>query len=767
MIPTLVEAAVRALIMALAVWTGLRVFRVSNVLAQKAAWGLVLACAVALPPMMRWQVLPASMAIKIPALTQRPKQNQELNTLPVQSAMLATAEGATGGEDRPSASVVSGHNAGAAEAARRLRGVRVLSDEKRAVVEQSAASLPASAGDAPPIQIQQATEPLFSRLRGWAALSLPIAGRLTVALYLAICLALLIRMAHGLNLAMTLWQAAEIFVPYPQDDPGYGLRMRFSRAVSSPVTIGSGVLLPYECLEWNGQKLRIVLAHERAHIRQGDFYLQLLAGLYTAVFWFSPLGWWLTRKLSELGEAISDRAGLDEAASPASYAQLLLEFAALPRPTAIGVAMARSTNLSHRIERLLNETSFRQAFAGARRSVLLAGLLVPVSLFAATSLIRVEAASQAQQVQTPSPAPSPAAAPGAATAPHPAIVPDSAAAPADAPAPLSQSTDQLAPPAPDALTPGALAPPSPDAVPASPDPADLAPPPPPSPTAPLVLSRNGDMVVIEDGKVFTWKRDEADRARMLVDAARLKSAEANAIVQEYAASGSHSSGTGHGYSYSYSRNGDTWVLVTGPDERVTFSGDWQSDTRNSIDKVRKLTSGKFLWFKHGGKSYFIDDASIIGQIEAMYKPMEELGRRQEELGKQQEALGKQQEELGRKQEQVRIPTPDISKEMAELNEAVAKLNAKKGSTVSQDELADLEGKIGELQGRLGDIQGKMGEREGQLGEMQGKLGEQQGKLGEEQGRLGEEQGRIAEEADGKIKAIIAGSLSNGKAKPVE
>jgi len=36
----------------------------------------------------------------------------------------------------------------------------------------------------------------------------------------------------------------------------------------------------------------------------------MLAGLYAAVFWFSPLGWWLKRKLSDLGEAISDRPAL-------------------------------------------------------------------------------------------------------------------------------------------------------------------------------------------------------------------------------------------------------------------------------------------------------------------------------------------------------------------------------------------------------------------------------------------------------------------------
>ena len=91
--------------------------------------------------------------------------------------------------------------------------------------------------------------------------------------------------------------------------------------------------MPADYEEWETEKLRIVLAHEGSHIRQGDFYLQLLAGLHASVFWFSPLGWWLKRKLSELGETISDRPGLEEAASSSSYAQLLLEFAALPRPT--------------------------------------------------------------------------------------------------------------------------------------------------------------------------------------------------------------------------------------------------------------------------------------------------------------------------------------------------------------------------------------------------------------------------------------------------
>ncbi len=173
--------------------------------------------------------------------------------------------------------------------------------------------------------------------------------------YLLVVAALLLRLFYGLGTALRIWRGASP-VSVDADSPlAAGLHLRASRAVSSPVTIGSAVVLPADYATWDSEKLRIVLAHERSHIRQGDFYLQLLTALYAALFWFSPLGWWLKRKLSDLAEAISDRAGLEQAASRSAYAQILLEFAAAPRPTFIGVAMARTGSLSRRIERLLND----------------------------------------------------------------------------------------------------------------------------------------------------------------------------------------------------------------------------------------------------------------------------------------------------------------------------------------------------------------------------------------------------------------------------
>jgi hypothetical protein len=224
---------------------------------------------------------------------------------------------------------------------------------------------------------------------------------------------------------------------------------------------------------------------------------------------------------------------------------------------------------------------------------------------------------------------------------------------------------------------------------------------------------------------------------------------------------------GPGYSYSNSFNGGPYALVTGSDDRISFSGEWDSDTQTEIDKARKMAHGKFLWFKRNGKSYFLDDPTVTAQIEAMYKPMEALGKQQEEVGRQQKELGKQMEEVGQKMKEATVLTPEMRQKIDDLEKQMAKLGAMQGKTMTTEQWADLESKLGNLQGKIGTIQGEIGARQGVFGGEMGKLGGQMGELGGKQGELGAEQGRLAEEADRKIKAIIDKALKEGKARPVE
>jgi beta-lactamase regulating signal transducer with metallopeptidase domain len=404
------EAALRSLLLALAVWAALKVFRVRNVQAEKAAWTMVLAAAVAMPLLvvaLRSARFPAPKLVMPALMTMRPMQAPAQTTTPIlaPAQMPITANRETElAPKRPAA------------------GKPEFGQPARPHAESPAIS-PARF-----VETLEAAVP--AAMKTHASTPIPLA-KWAAVFYLLIAGALCLRLLVGLAVSLRMWDRAE-----PVSDTALGLaeglRLRASSELSTPVTIGSGVLLPAEYTEWKEEKLRIVLAHERSHVRQRDFYLQLLASLYAALLWLSPLGWWLKRKLSDLSEAIGDRSGLEEAVSRTSYAQVLLEFAAAPRPTLIGVAMARPSSLARRMERLFNDSAFRQAFAGSRRT-LLAALLAPAVLFAMSALVRVEASSIVVQqsslaagqatrlaaaTQTPKPSPAvPAAQAHAACAP--------------------------------------------------------------------------------------------------------------------------------------------------------------------------------------------------------------------------------------------------------------------------------------------------------------------------------------------------------------
>lgn len=401
MVHTLPSAAFRSLVLALAVWAGLHLFRIRNVLALKCAWTLVLGAAFLMPLLLPMSTRFSGATLVLPAFMHRaaPAALAPVQSLPATARPLAALA------SEPTAQPALTEFAPRAAHLAHFKRLPAAEFERFNISHAQVATVPSYAVTARPTL-------------------LPL--QLAIILYCTIAVLLLVRFFYGMLRAFHLLGSAE---PVSEVAEAGGVRARSSTAVSSPVTIGSVVVLPADYLSWDSEKLRIVLAHEGSHIRQGDFYLQALAGFYAAIFWFSPLGWWLKRKLSDLAEAISDRCGLDEAASRSSYAQILFEFAAAPRPTLIGVAMARSSNLSLRIERLFNDQAFRQSFATSRRTFVTA-LLVPLVLFAAATLIRVRAAAQTPQADVSSqPSSSDAARPN----PVQPVAPDATPVPASSP----------------------------------------------------------------------------------------------------------------------------------------------------------------------------------------------------------------------------------------------------------------------------------------------------------------------------------------------
>jgi GWxTD domain-containing protein len=132
----------------------------------------------------------------------------------------------------------------------------------------------------------------------------------------------------------------------------------------------------------------MVLAHEFAHLRRHDPLISALARITRTLFWFHPLVWWISRKLSELSELACDAVVLEKMSDPAAYSRVLLEFAeavnrAGHRVALPGLAMAVSSGIAQRVDQLF-ELSNANARRFARPGLLLAVTGLPVLCLAAT-----------------------------------------------------------------------------------------------------------------------------------------------------------------------------------------------------------------------------------------------------------------------------------------------------------------------------------------------------------------------------------------------
>jgi beta-lactamase regulating signal transducer with metallopeptidase domain len=151
---------------------------------------------------------------------------------------------------------------------------------------------------------------------------------LATGIYVVVGGAMMLRLLIGLLLT---WQVVRAARP-ARDDWVAGSDVRVSDIVVVPVTFASTILLPSASAGWSVRKRQAVLLHEGSHVAHGDFYLLLLASINRAVFWFNPFAWWLSFRLAELAEAVSDDAAIEGLGDRGAYADILLDIAINPQP---------------------------------------------------------------------------------------------------------------------------------------------------------------------------------------------------------------------------------------------------------------------------------------------------------------------------------------------------------------------------------------------------------------------------------------------------
>lgn len=106
------------------------------------------------------------------------------------------------------------------------------------------------------------------------------------------------------------------------------VRVLMSRAVKSPLVFGwfrPCVLVPMQWEAWPEASRRAVLAHELAHIRRRDLWTHLLVTVARAAYFFNPLVWLLSRRLTHYAEMACDEAAVSATGlPPGAYARQLV-----------------------------------------------------------------------------------------------------------------------------------------------------------------------------------------------------------------------------------------------------------------------------------------------------------------------------------------------------------------------------------------------------------------------------------------------------------
>jgi TonB family protein len=184
--------------------------------------------------------------------------------------------------------------------------------------------------------------------------------------WLAGFLFVLSRFALGARAIRRLWRnaiAAGFGAQVSELKALLGIRISVEAAISerpiSPMAWGilrPVIILPPDFSLWPESRRCAVLAHELAHIRRNDGFLQLLGQLFCAVYWFNPIAWWAVHRMRIEREHACDDQVIGIGIDPTDYAADLLQIARnLQQPEfAAAVSMADRSELETRLIAILN-----------------------------------------------------------------------------------------------------------------------------------------------------------------------------------------------------------------------------------------------------------------------------------------------------------------------------------------------------------------------------------------------------------------------------
>ena len=139
------------------------------------------------------------------------------------------------------------------------------------------------------------------------------------------------------------------------------------------------IIVPAAADGWPAERIRVVLAHELAHIARADWTTLVAAEILRAIYWFNPLAWIVARRLRHDSERACDDVVLGVGTDARAYAEHLVGVARELRARPLGLpapAMAVSSSLERRVVAMLNPMLDRGRPSPVARALAVAACLL-------------------------------------------------------------------------------------------------------------------------------------------------------------------------------------------------------------------------------------------------------------------------------------------------------------------------------------------------------------------------------------------------------
>jgi beta-lactamase regulating signal transducer with metallopeptidase domain len=208
-----------------------------------------------------------------------------------------------------------------------------------------------------------------------------------------------------------------------QDRMGISRMIRYCESMHLDVPVVAGWLRPVLVLPISAitglspAQLGAVIAHELAHIRRYDAFVNLFQVAVETLLFYHPAVWWLGKRIRTEREHCCDDAAVAVCGSPVVYARALARLAETKSAPRLAMALDGSP-LVERVARLLGSSRDPNSLRAANLS---AGVFcLSVALLGGTAFI---GGAHRLRAQTPPPAPSAPAAVMAPTRPTPPTAP--------------------------------------------------------------------------------------------------------------------------------------------------------------------------------------------------------------------------------------------------------------------------------------------------------------------------------------------------------